>query len=285
MPAVTALQSAFPELSNILSLPVRSGQKDVFVATLSTKKVALKIIKRGLGDLHRTQREIQAVAALQSKYVPSIILSGTRTVLNEDVLFIIEEFIEGSSYREKLNGERIQELPRVLRLLLGLLCACQDFERARIVHRDIKPENLIIDPEDRLWIIDFGIVRHLDLQSLTGDSPYGGVGTLGYAAPEQFQNVKAEINIRADLFSVGTVAYEALSGCNPFLRGLHTVQAVIRRMETESVPLLSCEQDSSGLLAKFINSLIQRFPSRRPQSAGEALKWFEPIRRHYRLDG
>jgi len=282
---VAALQSAFPELSNICGLPVTSGQKHVFAATHSIGKVALKIIKRGVADLPRTQREIEAVSKLQSKYVPSIILTGKRTVASDEVLFILEQFIEGSSYRQKLTEQPVQNLSSVLRLLLALLYACRDFESVRIVHRDIKPENLIIDLSGKLWVIDFGIARHLDQRSLTGDSPYHGVGTVGYAAPEQFQNIKADINIRADLFAVGTVAYEALAGYNPFLRGLHTVQAVIKRMESESIPLLQCQEDGSALLPKFIGSLMQRFPSRRPQSAKEALDWFEPIRRYYRVDG
>jgi eukaryotic-like serine/threonine-protein kinase len=280
-----ALHAAFPELSDICALPIRSGQKDVFAANHSTGKVALKIIKRGLADLPRTQREIEAVSKLQSSFVPSILFTGGRKVSNDDVLFIIEQFIEGTSYRQKLCGNPVQDLRSVLPLLLALLCACDDFERARIVHRDIKPENLIIDTNHKVWVVDFGIARHLDLQSLTGDSPYRGVGTVGYAAPEQFQNIKAQINVRADLFAVGTMIYEALAGHNPFLRGLHTVHAVIQRMETESVPLLECSEDTSGLLPKFLNSLMQRFPSRRPQSAKEALAWFEPIRQYYGISG
>jgi eukaryotic-like serine/threonine-protein kinase len=241
------------------------------------------LFKRGLADLARTQREIRAVSKLNSKYVPTIFDSGTRKILGDEVLFIIEEFVEGSSYRDRLIAQPIQDCRSVLRILFHLLLACCDFEREKIVHRDIKPENLILDPAQKLWIIDFGFARHLDLKSLTGDSPYGGVGTLGYAAPEQFQNIKAEINIRTDLFAVGTVAYEALTGSNPFRRGLNTPQAVLKRMETETMPLLNCPEDASGMLPKFVASLIQRFPSRRPQSSIEALAWFEPIRQYYGL--
>jgi serine/threonine protein kinase len=206
---VSAVQLAFPELSNVAELPVSSGQKFVLAATREGKRVALKLFKRGLADLARTQREIRAVSKLNSKYVPTIFDSGTRKILGDEVLFIIEEFVEGSSYRDRLIAQPIQDCRSVLRILFHLLLACCDFEREKIVHRDIKPENLILDPAQKLWIIDFGFARHLDLKSLTGDSPYGGVGTLGYAAPEQFQNIKAEINIRTDLFAVGTVVLQA----------------------------------------------------------------------------
>ena len=280
---VAAVQRAFPELENIIELPVNSGQKYVLSATRNTSPAALKLYKRGLADLPRIEREIRAVSKLNSTYVPRILDSGTREILGDQILFILEEFIHGNSYRDRLNAKPIQELRSVLQLLFHLLRACRDFEREKIVHRDIKPENLMLDPAEKLWVIDFGFARHLDLKSLTGDSPYGGVGTLAYAAPEQFQNIKAEINTRTDLFAVGTVVYEALAGFNPFREGLYSLQAVLKRMENETIPLLQCPNDTSGLLPHFIANLIQRFPSRRPQSATEALAWFDPIRTHYNL--
>jgi eukaryotic-like serine/threonine-protein kinase len=281
---LNVVESAFSELSAITQLPVSSGQKYVFSAMFAGKRVAFKLIKRGIADLARTQREIDAVAKLRSKYVPAIVLSGTRTVGREEVLFIIEEFVQGKAYREILIQQPKQEISSAIRLLFALLRACKDFELNNIVHRDIKPENLIIDLKGNVWVIDFGLARHLDLESLTPDSPYAGVGTVGYAAPEQFQNIKAEINVRADLFAIGTVVYEALAGYNPFKQGLHTVQAVLRRMETETIPSLDLPNDDSGMLAKFVGTLIQRYPSRRPQSATEALAWLEPISKHFKLE-
>src|ERR1044071_2345011 len=112
-PGPTALEAAFSELSNIVELPVRSGQKQVFSATYESKKVALKIIKRGVADLPRTQREIQAVATLRSKFVPQIITSGTRSVGGQEELFIVEQFIEGNSYREVLRDNPRRPLREV----------------------------------------------------------------------------------------------------------------------------------------------------------------------------
>ena len=238
----------------------------------------LKIVKRGLVDLARAEREIQAVQRLNSAYVPVIISSGLRRVVADDQVFILERYVEGVSYREKLRSQPVQNAKDVVDLISALLAACRDFEAAKIVHRDLKPENLIIGPDGKVWVIDFGIVRHLDLQSLTADGLYGGVGTLGYAAPEQFQNIKADINVRTDLFGLGVIAYESLAGYNPFLRNLHSPQAVIKRMETETMPALAIPGDTAGTLTAFIGALIQRFPSRRPQTAAEATQWFQAVK-------
>jgi eukaryotic-like serine/threonine-protein kinase len=278
---LAALQVAFPEVSTIQLIQTVSGQKHVFRVSHAGAPAVLKIVKKGLVDLARVQREIEAVQRLNSAYVPQIISSGLRKVAADDQVFILERFIEGHSYREKLRAMAVQNVADVIVLVDALLQACRDFEAAKIVHRDIKPENLMIGNDGKVWVIDFGIVRHLDLQSLTADGLYGGIGTLGYAAPEQFQNIKAEINVRADLFGVGVVTYEALSGYNPYLRGLHSPQAVVRRMETEVIPVLSIPGDTSGIFGKFIASLIQRFPSRRPQTASEAIQWFESVKQQY----
>lgn len=276
-----ALQIAFPEVSDIRLIHTTSGQRYVFRVDYSGAPAILKIVKKGLIDLARVQREIEAVQRLNSAYVPQIISFGLRKVAADDQVFILERFIEGQSYREKLRALAIQNVRDVIILIDALLYACRDFEAAKIVHRDIKPDNLMIGNDGKIWIIDFGIVRHLDLQSLTADGLYGGIGTLGYAAPEQFQNIKADINVRADLFGLGVVAYEALAGFNPYLRGLHSSQAVIKRMETETIPIIAIPGDTSGVFGKFIASLIQRFPSRRPQTANEAIQWFEVVKQQY----
>jgi serine/threonine protein kinase len=269
------LRIQFPQLSNIV--PAGSGgQKDVCKAELNGSQVALKIILAVPGFEERTVREIQAIKQLSSSYVPKMVDSGELIHGGQKRYYIIEDFIIGNTYRTALQQQPIQDFRRVLELTMSLLTAAADFERVKIVHRDIKPENIIVDQSGKIWILDFGIARHLNLSSLTPTNGFG-IGTVGYAPPEQYRNLKSDIDSRADLFAIGMVVHESLTGSHFFLRGANDVIAVIHKMDRLDPPRLALAEDQKNEFSDFIASLCQRFQSRRPRSANEALKWFAPI--------
>ena len=274
---LAAIHASFPDLADIQPVGGISGQKDVFVARKAGQKVCLKMVKKYSGDADRTTREIEAVSRLASDYVPVVFDCGVKAVAGEERYYIVEQFIEGQTYRRVLEACPVQPLGSVLVLAEALLGACVDFENASLVHRDIKPENLILDTTGKVWVIDFGLARHLDKTSLTLTGQHFGVGTLGYSAPEQLRNIKPEIDSRADLFSIGVLLYEALSGANPFAFSPPDPMRSIRKIESEDLPSLVVPGDDDGDFSRFIGQLAQRFPSRRPQSAAEALEWFQPI--------
>jgi serine/threonine protein kinase len=273
------LRRAFPDLSDIRPLNVTGGQKQVFRAVNGAEAVALKVIRRYAGDGSRTEREIAAVSKLSSSYVPAIRDCGVKRIGGEDRYFIVEQFIEGRSYREVLRDRPVRTLTECLDICRSLLGGCEDFERARLVHRDIKPENLMFGVDGKLWVVDFGLARHLDLSSVTLTEQHFGVGTWGYMAPEQFRNLKPQIDGRADLYSVGIVLHESSAGRHPFIKSGMNVPDLIRRIENEDAAQLTDAGDPDGLFGDFVSQLVQRFPSRRPQSAAEAREWFEPIYR------
>lgn len=271
------VRSAFPELTDIAPLGApRSGQKDVLRAWAKQGNVVLKLIKPANQDNNRTLREIQAVARLSSDYVPPIYENGTRRIGSADSIYIIEPYIAGNTYREVLSKSIIPEFKSTLKLASVLLNAASDFEKANLVHRDIKPENIIISECGKAWVIDFGLVRLLDEKSLTATGQRIGPCTPGYGAPEQFRNMKSTIDIRADLFSIGVVLYESLSGENPYIEGKRDALEIFRSMEREDLPYL---KKVDVHLADFVAALTARFPSRRPQNAREAIKWFSEVKR------
>lgn len=278
---VSSLCSHFSELKNI-QLLVQSGQKQVFTAYKNDKMVVLKLVKKqppGRDRLaaSRLEREIAAVTMLSSEHVPKIMEHGCREILGQERHYIIEQYVDGGNYRDFLRRTPIPPLIHTLEVARVLLGSCRDFESKQLVHRDIKPENIMIDSSGKIWVIDFGLVRFLEMESLTQTGAHFGPFTPGYGAPEQVRNLKTQIDVRADLFSTGVVIYESLSGINPYLVGKHDPLEVIRHMEQRDLPRLSLDFDPSGELSDFVAAMTSRFPSRRPQTASDAIDWFTGV--------
>lgn len=278
---LSELAGAFPDCSQFDVLAVRSGQKEVIRALQNSRRVAIKLFHKVPNDQDRIDRELAAVTKLQSKFVPKVLASGQVTLEGVDRVFLIEQFIEGETFSDILRRAPVCTLNDVLELTYVLLEVAVDCERAQIVHRDFKPANLMRDTAGGMWVLDFGIVRHLDMTTLT---PTGqGVGTYGYAPIEQMRLMKAEIDIRSDLFAIGTVLYESIHGCNPWTEGTVDIHDLIRKMTSQELPRLTINGDVNGEFGSFIGWLTQRFPSRRPQSAIEAQSEFEKIYRSLKL--
>lgn len=278
--SLDALKSAFPALKEFKPLSP-SGQKFVFYALRNGQPVVLKIIKNPDGD-PRADREVLAgdkVAALADRNlinVPKILEFGICDIFGNKHQFIVEEFVPGESYRAILQKQNVQTFAFVYKLVGDLIHASVELESCAIVHRDIKPENIIISPDTKTWLIDLGIARMLDLSSLT--KGLMGVGTPGYASPEQFRNIKPLIDARADLFAIGVIAYESLIGFNPFRILPDDAISVIARVEQQDLPRLGAPEDKKGEFADFLAALSSRFPSRRPKSAKAALEWYLAIK-------
>jgi serine/threonine-protein kinase len=273
---VASIRAAFPEMSNLVGLS-ESGQKDVLRGEFQGHAAVLKLVRKTPDAAAKIEREIEAAAQLACDYVPTLYSRGQRDIDGEPRYFLIEQYIDGETLRERLSREPVQPLREVLRLARVLLCACVDFETCGFVHRDIKPENILVENSGKYWVIDFGIVRFLGLESLTPTVAQWGRFTLGYGSPEQMGNVKPQIDARTDLFAVGVVLYETLYGQNPFYEGKRDQIEVIQHMTRRDLAPLDIMGDRAGRFSDFIQSLVSRFPSRRPQTAREALSWFEEI--------
>ncbi len=273
---IPLIQRHFKTCENLKHLSFTSGQKLVFKATLNGRAVVLKLVKPANCSTERFSREVEAVKLLNCEYVPKIIETGIKSINGTEFLFLIEEYIEGPTLREKLNQNSIN-LKSALLVIESLLKACCDFENARIVHRDLKPENIILG-SSQLWVIDFGIARHLDMESITKTGYRQGIGTVGYAAPEQFNNVKAEINARTDLYALGIIAYEMLLAKHPHIYPGKSPEDIIDEMERCTLRKLNLPFDPDGTLSEWLWLLVQRFPSRRHQTAREALSWYSDLK-------
>ncbi len=125
--------------------------------------------------------------------------------------FISMEYIDGTTLREKMKSGDLS-LSTVLAYAKGITSALSAAHEKGIVHRDIKPENIMVDTEDRIKVTDFGLARVNGTHNLTKEGRI--IGTMAYMSPEQLQY--GEVDERSDLFSVGIVLYEMLTGIHPF---------------------------------------------------------------------
>jgi len=277
------LEEQFPKLHNITELKT-GGQKVVYSAMHSEHGgVVLKIVILE-GDDPRIIREIEVVKNNSFPNVPQIFEVGNIAVDNNSYSYICEQRVYGSDLRSVLDTNGHFVLGMVLDFLRSMLNTITMLEKKGIVHRDIKPENILLDEQGNYWLIDFGIARDIRGASLTATSANFGPHTAGYAAPEQYRNIKRKIDSRADLFSIGVVAYEMLHGFNPFIKNAKNVIDIYMKTEsiTESPPAIPGDRGSE--LSGFIQTLMQKSHTYRPPSAAMALSWFIEIANNLEQD-
>lgn len=271
---VDELNRIIPGISDITEL-TEAGQKIVYKAkSQQYGTIVLKIIKT---SNERTKREIDIASRGSFPNVPGLYTWGTLQHNNSEITYLVEQFISGQTLRDYLNQYRTLSFSMSLALLKSLLETAVELEKQRLVHRDIKPENIMIDDNGSFWVLDFGIARHLDESSITATNNPFGPATWGYAAPEQIRNMKKQIDIRADLFSIGVLMYEVLSGQHPFLNNARDQFDVLRRTEGFKPKPLTVQGDPSNQLSQLISVLMEKYPSRRPQSAKMALDMYNKI--------
>ena len=254
----------------------KSGQKQVFLVNHKVYgKVILKLVQSG--D-ERVKREIEIVTENNFYNVPKVICVGNYDSSEECGIYILEQYIQGMSLREIIKEKSIT-LSEELVLAETMLKIIVQMEQQKIVHRDIKPENILRNTEGEWYLIDFGIARALDMSSLTFTKVEIGPHTPGYGAPELFQYNKKDIDSRADIFSLGVVLFEAVTGYHPFIKGdemnLNEIWYNTVTVMPESVVI---EGDYNMQYISLIQNYMQKHVTRRPNTAQKALEWFYNVK-------
>ncbi|MBI2294855.1 MAG: protein kinase [Betaproteobacteria bacterium] len=179
------------------------------------RQVAIKTIAKSALDpadlqyaLTRFRHEAQAVGRLTHPRIAGIYDYGE----DVEIAFIVMELVNGKSLFQHMQGEARFELKEIGEIVRQLLVGLGYAHEQGVVHRDIKPSNVLVNEEGRIKISDFGIAR-LDSSKLTNVGEV--MGSPGYMSPEQF--LGTEIDARSDIYSVGIIAYELLTGRRPFI--------------------------------------------------------------------
>ncbi|WP_110513778.1 serine/threonine protein kinase [Herpetosiphon llansteffanensis] len=197
-------------------LLLKGGQKQVYLIDYQGPGKA--VLKVGAYDepveIERIMREVEVLRDIESKYYPK------NYEFNEETnkrFVIIEEYIESTSLTQ--NIKNYTDIPKAVHLMIDIITGLQELWKRNIVHRDVKPDNILITPNGDARIIDLGIARLLDRNTLT-KLGLNGPGTEQYAAPEQLRYIeygKALIGHRTDQFNLGIIlAQLLLNGYHPF---------------------------------------------------------------------
>ena len=263
-----------------IELMARGGQKSVFDGVHNSYGETVIKLYFQLND-PRSLREIQIERDLNLSMVPKIYETGTIEYEGTETLYIIEQKVKGTELRKVLeSGKRFSLEEAVTFLEQGLeFIAC--IENKGIVHRDIKPENIIRADDGRIFFLDFGIARILGADSLTRTGAMMGPHTPGYAAPEQFNNLKKEIDSRADIFSLGVVTYECITGKNPFREGSINALEVLQKTETITPVQYSIKGDTQSQFMALLGAMMGKYPSRRPRTAKQAIDWLKVAKKTF----
>ena len=273
------LMARFSDITRIK----KGGQKIVYKAKLEGTIVALKIINDATD--RRVQQEITLVNSLNLNNVPHIIESGVvyDDSISEDVLYIIEEYLDGISLRDWLNSGNRFNLKQAYDVLHTILDIEIELEKNGILHRDINPNNIILAKDGNTYLIDFGLAKDLNGASLTLTAANYGPFTPGYAPQEQFSNLKNSQDVRTDLFSIGVTIYEACTGRNPFRKENDVFVDILTKTANLIPPRLTLSGDKLGYFSQYINMMMAKSQSQRPNTAVDAKRYLEAIKESLEL--
>ena len=275
---VAWLSMKFTDLNNLASLS-SGGQKWVFSADHATDgDVVLKLFKPSgtPSEVELVFREMIAVQTVASDRVPEILEHGEIDTQLGRCFWFREQRIAGNDLSNVLQAGPLNT-GRLLRLGRHMLDALSKAEEEQIVHRDVKPQNIMMDATENFWLLDFGLARHLTLTSITPTADPFGKCTPGYAPPEQFRNIKSEIDARADLFALGVTLYECATGSIVFRQVARTVLEVLHNVETKPLVPLSLSFGSANEFRDLVATMTQKRRDHRPLTVAEALDWMRDI--------
>lgn len=241
--------------------------------------VALKVLRQdGAGDADRQARFIQEAKSVSALNHPNIVTVHDMGV-HDGMAYMVMELIEGQSLDQLITprGMRISE---VLRIASQVADAFAEAHAARIVHRDLKPANVMVQPNGRVKVLDFGLAKLLQESApqpgmVTQTAAGIVVGTAAYMSPEQAE--ARPLDARSDIFSFGAVLYEMCSGRRAF-QGDSNASVLADVLREEPRPLRDLRDDLPSELARLVMRCLRKDPARRVQSMADLKVAFDELR-------
>ena len=212
----------------------------------------------------RFQREAEIGRKLDHPSVAKVLSNGDMSRV-----CIVMEWAEGKVLRQILGEQGKLPVERAVRIALGICDALEYIHSQGIVHRDLKPENIMVDAEDHIKLIDFGISASAGARRLTFSKFSSTLGTPDYISPEQVKGKRGDA--RCDVYALGVILYEMLTGEVPF-QGPSPLAVMNDRLVNHPIPPREVNPEVTPEMQEIIYRALERDPSKRYSSASEFAK-------------
>ncbi|MGA8621165.1 MAG: protein kinase, partial [Candidatus Sulfotelmatobacter sp.] len=231
------------------------------------RPVALKLIRPELAAnpsiLARFKQELLLAHQVTHKNVIRIYDLGDA----DGVKFITMEFVEGQDLRALIHERKKFSPEEAMEIIQQVCRALEAAHNVGVIHRDLKPQNIMRDKSGRILVMDFGLARTMEGDGMTQTGAL--VGTMEYMSPEQA--LAKDLDQRSDLFTVGLILYELLTGVTPF-RAESAVASLIKRNSERAIPVSDHDGKIPRSLSNIVSKSLERDPNLRYQTATELLR-------------
>ncbi len=260
----------------LLEEVARGGMAQVWAAEdpVLRRRVAVKILDPTLADDETVHRRFRHEAVAAARLAHPGIVATYDTGEDHGVAYIVMEFVEGTTLRRLLDARKRLDVDETADIGAQVADALAHAHARGLVHRDVKPGNVLVEPDGRVKVTDFGIAKAAGSSELTRAGAV--VGTARYLAPEQ---VSAEpVDERTDIYALGLVLYEMLCGNTPF-DGESEIANAVARLHAVPVPVGLARPEVPRAVQEVIARCLAREPDDRPGSAREVRDALAPFRR------
>jgi serine/threonine protein kinase len=250
------------------------GMSTVYRALDETleRRVAIKLLNREVtsdsDELERFRREARAVAQLSHPHVVGVIDASE----DDGRPYIVFEYVEGETLKERIRRLGRLPIPEAVAYAIEIARALDAAHARQIVHRDVKPQNVLIDEEGSAKVTDFGIARTLDEEGLTADGRV--IGTTDYVSPEQALGQR--VTGQSDLYSLGIVLYEMLTGEVPY-KGDSQVAVAMQHVREPLPDVQRARPEVSAALASVVDRATAKRPVDRYRNDAELIAELEDV--------